>query len=291
MIFMSNLIKLRTFPCIYAITLSLILVIVVPVGASEITEPLLEKTISFKANFICSAPDCCTDCSASGMYFPVTFEIVNPDEVKTIKIHYNVLRPNYTVNLVLFEYEACSGENCYARGRWGQLLSDKTGEGDSSRSPMTESGITRQKYKIRAELQHPIGSTREDTDVYIKMDLVREISPTVTSTTIPSTTTATVTNVVQPLTSATTKAAVTNVIQPLTSATIKAVVTNVVQPTTSATTKVTVTTAQTTIPMTKTTTKQPTSLLTDTPAESTPLGIEIMITAIIGSILLILRKR
>ena len=187
---MQSLVKVRAFSHIYAIVILLVLVVAVPAAASEITEPLLEKTISFKANFTCSLPECCTQCSESGMYFPVTFEIKNLQDVKAIKVHYNVLRPNYLASLILTEYEACSGDNCYTRYTSGQIILNKGGEGDALTYPFFESGITSQKYKIRAELQNPIGTTREDTDMFIKMDLVREISPNATVTTTVTTTVA-----------------------------------------------------------------------------------------------------
>ena len=129
---MQCFVNVRSMSRICAIVVLLVLVVAVPAAASEITEPILEKTVSFKANFTCSLPDCCTDCSVSGMYFPVIFEVNNPDNVKSINVNYNVLRPNYLLTLVLYEYEACSGENCYARGSWLTIISNKGGEGSAS---------------------------------------------------------------------------------------------------------------------------------------------------------------
>jgi len=197
---MQNYVNVRALFRICAIVLLFVLVVAVPAAALENTEPLLEKTISFKANFTCSPPDCCTQCSVSGMYFPVTFEVNNPQDVKAIKVHYNVIRPNYLLNLVLYEYEACSGQNCYGRGSWLTILSNKGGVGDASVYPNIESGITSHKYKIRAELQNPIGSTREDTDVFIKVDLVREIPQTAPPTMIPLPVTTTITTMIPKIT-------------------------------------------------------------------------------------------
>jgi len=257
------------------------------VAASEVTETIVEKTVSLKANFTC--PPYCE------FNYPVEFKLSNADNVKYIKVTYNVHKPIFLLQLVLVKTEACSGQYCYNRYTSGLLVNEKSGSGSEKTNPYSEEGFTDYTYKIRSELHKPIGSTDEDSDVDIKVEVIRIIPDEITKATTAVTTTQTTT----PITITTSAVTTTQTTIPITTTTSAITTPQTTIPITTTTSAVT--TTQTTIPITTavtakppitvTTSKSHTFQPTDIPTQSSPSGAEIGIIAVIGAALFLMNRK